>query len=652
MKNQITLTFPDNSTRVYTSGTTLLEVAESIGTRLAKDAVAAKINGKLTDLTESINTDADINIVTGDTSEGHEVLLHSTAHLMAQAVKELFPNARVTIGPAIENRFYYDFDVENPFTDEDLVTIEEKMRELAQNNYPVKRKVFSKDDAIDLFESMDETYKVEIIQEIPPEETLSAYQQDSFIDLCRGPHVPSTGRIKYFKILNSSGAYWRGDENNKMLQRIYGTVFNTKKELKEYLQMLEEAKKRDHRKLGKELGLFAFDDEIGPGLPLWLPKGTIIIEELEKLAKETERKAGYQRVRTPHLTKGSLYEKSGHLKHYKESMYPAMDVDGIDYYVKPMNCPHHHKIYASAPRSYRDLPLRLAEYGTCYRYEKSGELFGLMRVRSMQMNDAHIYCTKEQFKEEFLSVFQMYLTYFKIFGIDKYEMELCLHSSEGLGKKYVNEPELWIQTEQDVRKALDEGGINYTEKSGEAAFYGPKIDVQVWSTIGRKFTLATNQVDFAIPSLFGLNYTNERGEEATPLCIHRAPLGTHERFIGFLIEHYNADFPLWLAPVQVAILTVSEKVENYAKSVQSNLQNVDVRVDLDDRPDKIGAKIRRAELSKINIMLIIGEQEAKENTVSVRRRFEGDIGSMNVDNLTSKLVEEINQRRNTYRKEG
>ena len=637
---------------MYPTGTTLLEVAESIGTRLAKDAVAAQINGKLTDLTEAIDIDADINIITGDSADGHEVLLHSTAHLMAQAVKELFPNARVTIGPAIENRFYYDFDVENPFTDEDLASIEEKMRELAQNNYPVKRKVFSKDEAIDLFKSMDENYKVEIIQEISPEETLSAYQQDNFIDLCRGPHVPATGRIKYFKILNSSGAYWRGDENNKMLQRIYGTVFNTKKELKEYLHMLEEAKKRDHRKLGKELELFAFDDEIGPGLPLWLPKGTIIIEELEKLAKVTERKAGYQRVRTPHLTKGSLYKKSGHLKHYKESMYPAMDVDGIDYYVKPMNCPHHHKIYASVPRSYRDLPLRLAEYGTCYRYEKSGELFGLMRVRSMQMNDAHIYCTKEQFKEEFLSVCQMYLTYFKIFGIDKYEMELCLHSSEGLGKKYVNEPELWIQTEQDVRKALDEGGINYIEKSGEAAFYGPKIDVQVWSTIGRKFTLATNQVDFAIPSLFGLNYTNERGEDATPLCIHRAPLGTHERFIGFLIEHYSADFPLWLAPVQVAILTVSEKVENYAKSVQSNLKNVDIRVELDDRPDKIGAKIRLAELSKINVMLIIGEKEAKENTVSVRRRFEGDIGSMNLDSFSSKLVEEINQRRNTYRKEG
>jgi threonyl-tRNA synthetase len=637
---------------MYPTGTTLLEVAESIGTRLAKDAVAAQLNGKLTDLTEVIDIDADINIITGDSTDGHEVLLHSTAHLMAQAVKELFPNARVTIGPAIENRFYYDFDVENPFTDEDLVTIEEKMRELAQNNYPVKRKVFSKDEAIDLFKSMDENYKVEIIEEISPEEVLSAYQQDSFIDLCRGPHVPSTGRIKYFKILNSSGAYWRGDENNKMLQRIYGTVFNTKKELNEYLYMLEEAKKRDHRKLGKELELFAFDDEIGPGLPLWLPKGTIIIEELEKLAKVTERKAGYQRVRTPHLTKGSLYEKSGHLKHYKESMYPAMDVDGIDYYVKPMNCPHHHKIYASVPRSYRDLPLRLAEYGTCYRYEKSGELFGLMRVRSMQMNDAHIYCTKEQFKEEFLSVCQMYLTYFKIFGIDKYEMELCLHSSEGLGKKYVNEPELWIQTEQDVRKALDEGGINYIEKSGEAAFYGPKIDVQVWSTIGRKFTLATNQVDFAIPSLFGLNYTNERGEEATPLCIHRAPLGTHERFVGFLIEHYSADFPLWLAPVQVAILTVSEKVENYANFVQSNLKNVDIRVELDDRPDKIGAKIRLAELSKINVMLIIGEQEEKESTVSVRRRFEGDIGSMNLDSFSSKLVEEINQRRNTYRKEG
>ena len=651
MKNQITLTFPDNSTRMYPSGTTLLEVAESIGTRLAKDAVAGKINGKLTDLTESIKTDADINIVTGDTSEGHEVLLHSTAHLMAQSVKELFPSAKVTIGPAIENRFYYDFDVENPFSDEDLVKIEDKMKELAQNNYPVKRKVFSKDDAIDLFESMDESYKVEIIQEIPPEETLSAYQQDSFIDLCRGPHVPSTGRIKYFKVLNSSGAYWRGDENNKMLQRIYGTVFNTKKELKEYLHMLEEAKKRDHRKLGKELALFAFDDEIGPGLPLWLTKGTIIIDELEKLVKEMEGKAGFQRVRTPHLTKGSLYEKSGHLKHYKDSMYPAMDVDGIDYYVKPMNCPHHHKIYASEPRSYRDLPLRLAEYGTCYRYEKSGQLFGLMRVRSMQMNDAHIYCTKEQFKEEFLSVCDMYLTYFKIFGIEKYEMELCLHSSEGLGKKFVDEPELWIQTERDVKKALDEGGINYTEKSGEAAFYGPKIDVQVWSAIGRKFTLATNQVDFAIPPLFSLNYMNERGEEETPLCIHRAPLGTHERFIGFLIEHYNADFPLWLAPVQVAILTVSEKVENYAKSVQSKLKGVNLRVELDERPDKIGAKIRLAELSKINVMLIIGEREAKENTVSVRRRFEGDVGAMEVDNLISILLEEINQRRNSYRKE-
>ena len=415
--------------------------------------------------------------------------------------------------------------------------------------------------------------------------------------------------------------------------------------------MLEEAKKRDHRKLGKELELFTFDEEVGPGLPLWLPKGTIIIDEIEKLAQDTEKKAGYQRVRTPHLTKGILYEKSGHLKHFEDSMYPAMNVDGIDYYVKPMNCPHHHKIYASTQHSYRDLPLRLAEYGTCYRYEKSGQLFGLMRVRSMQMNDAHIYCTKEQLKTEFLAVCRMYLKYFEIFGIEKYEMELCLHSTEGLGKKYVDDEKLWLQTEQDVRDALDEGGINYIEKAGDAAFYGPKIDVQVWSAIGKKFTLATNQVDFAIPSLFGLTYKDKNGTDKTPLCIHRAPLGTHERFIGFLIEHYSADFPLWLAPVQVAILTVSEKVQEYAKEIQNQLTNSELRVTLDDRPDKIGAKIRQSELSKVNVMLILGEKEAKEKTVSIRRRFKGNVGTLEVNELITTLSNEIKQRRNSYRKE-
>ncbi len=646
----ISVTFPDKSHRTYSVGITPLEIAESIGPRLAQSAIAAEVNGTLRDLTYPLNEDSDVTILTGDTPQGHEVLLHSTAHLMAQAVKDLFPDAKVTIGPAIENRFYYDFDIDGTFSEDDLRKIEARMKELAKQKLPVARKELSRQEAIKLFSDMNETYKVEILEDIPEDETISAYEQGDFIDLCRGPHVPNTGRIKYFKLLDSSGAYWRGDEKNKMLQRIYGTVFPTKQGLKDYLHHLEEVKKRDHRKLGKELELFTFDDEVGPGLPLWLPNGTILVEELETLAKETERKAGYVRVRTPHLTKGKLYERSGHLEHYKDSMYPAMDVDGIDYYVKPMNCPHHHKIYASLPRSYRDLPLRLAEYGTCYRYEKSGQLFGLMRVRSMQMNDAHIYCTHDQFKQEFLNVCNMYLYYFDIFGIEKYEMRLSLHDPADLGGKYIDAPELWLQTERAVREALQEGGLNYTEIPGEAAFYGPKIDVQVWSAIGREFTLATNQVDFAIPERFGLTYTDETGQERTPLCIHRAPLGTHERFIGFLIEHYGGDFPLWLAPIQVAVLPVSEKSADYAQNIQSLLNDENIRVHLDTRPDKIGAKIRQAELKRIPVMLIIGEREAQNQTVSLRRRFEGDLGSVPVADLIPRLVEEIKQRRHPHRK--
>ncbi len=650
MKN-ITITFPDKTTRSYPVGVTPMEIAESIGERLAIATVAAKIDDVLVDATYSIQNDARVNIVTGDTPEGHDVLLHSTAHLMAQAVKELFPKAKVTIGPAIENRFYYDFDIDGTFSDEDLQKIEDKMRELAKNDYHVSKKELSRDEAIKLFQDMDESYKVEIIKDIDASEILTAYQQDDFIDLCRGPHVPSTGKIKHFKILESSGAYWRGDEKNKMLQRIYGTSFGSKKALKGYLHFLEEAKKRDHRKLGKELKIFTFDEEVGPGLPLWLPNGTVIIEELEKLAKEVERKAGYTQVRTPHLTKGKLYERSGHLDHYKDSMYPAMDVDGTDYYVKPMNCPHHHKIYASSKRSYRDLPVRLSEYGTCYRYEKSGQLFGLMRVRSMQMNDAHIYCRPDQFKEEFLAVCNLYFKYFEIFGIEKYQMRLSLHNEEGLGKKFVNEPELWIQTEKIVHEALKESNFDYIEVPGEAAFYGPKIDVQVWSAIGKEFTLATNQVDFSQPGKFGLTYTSEDGTEKTPLCIHRAPLSTHERMIGFLIEHYGGDFPLWLAPVQVTVLPVSDKTNEYAKKVYNKLFDSDIRVNIDDRSDKIGAKIRQAEIDKINVMIIVGEKEKDTDTISVRRRFMGDLGTMKLDELIIQLTEEIKQRRNNNRKE-
>ena len=646
---EIEITLPDKSKRSFESGVTPLQVAETIGPRLAEDTVAATINGVLTDATSEITENSELILHTGSSEEGHDVLLHSTAHLMAQAVKSIWPKSQITIGPTIENRFYYDFDIDGTFSDEDLIKIENKMKEITSENLSVSRSELDRDEAIKLFEKRGENYKVEIINEIESSDQISAYKQGDFIDLCRGPHVPLTGKIKHFKLLNTSGAYWRGDENNKMLQRIYGTVFSSKKELNDYLHFLEEAKKRDHRKLGKELELYTFDDEVGPGLPLWLPNGAVIIDELENLAKEKERKHGYHQVRSPHLTKGQLYEKSGHLELYKDSMYPAMDVDGTEYYVKPMNCPHHHKIYDASPKSYRDLPYKIAEYGTCYRYEKSGQLFGLMRVRSMQMNDAHIYCSKTDFDNEFLDVCNMYLEYFKIFGIEKYEMRLSLHDPSDLGKKYINEPELWLETEDAVKNALKSGGVNYVEIPGEAAFYGPKIDVQVWSAIGKEFTLATNQVDFAIPKRFGLTFTDEKGQNQTPLCIHRAPLSTHERFIGFLIEHYGGDFPLWLSPTQIMILPVSEKTHAYAQSIESKLKDVGMRVKLDNRPDKISAKIRQAEISKVPVMLIIGEKEAGNKTVTVRRRFVKEQETIELNNLIKRFTTEINKRSLPYR---
>ena len=646
----IKITLPDSSVKIVPFGSTAQDVANLIGPALARAVVVARINGDLKDLNTPINGDSTLQLFTGETPEGHDTLLHSTAHLMAQAVKDLYPEAKVTIGPTIENGFYYDFDVDVSFSDEILIKVENKMRDLAKSGQDIHRNEISAKEAVSLFNDIGEDYKVEIIEQINPDDVITTYNQSNFIDLCRGPHVSNTSKIKHFKLLSTSGAYWRGNENNKMLQRIYGTVFSTKEELKTHLHNIEEAKKRDHRKLGKELSLFTFDDEVGPGLPLWLPNGAVMIEELEKLAKETENKAGYDLVRSPHLTKSSLYEKSGHLEHYKESMYPAMDVDGVEYYVKPMNCPHHHKIYASSPKSYRDLPLRLSEYGTCYRYEKSGQLFGLMRVRSLQMNDAHIYCTKKQFKQEFLNVCKMYLYYFEIFGIEKYTMRLSLHSKDQLGKKYVDEPKLWLETEKWVREALIEGKLDFEEVPGEAAFYGPKIDVQVWSAIGKEFTLATNQVDFAIPSKFNLNYIDENGKEQTPICIHRAPLGTHERFIGFLIEHYGGDFPLWLAPVQAIILPVSDKFIEYSETVLKTLKDEGIRVKLNDRSDKIGSKIRQAELEKINFMLIVGEKELSNSSVSVRKRFDGNIGEMKIDELKVYFIENIRNRRIAHSK--
>ena len=641
----INITLPDNSVKVVEVGTSGGDIAMSIGEGLYRASIAVKANGETLDLHAPLNEDSTLEIITAKSEDAHHILMHSAAHLLAQSIKEVFPSAKIAIGPALKDRFYYDIDVDESINEDILARLEKKMKEISKRNLHVQRKVFPRNDALDLFKKLNEDYKVEIISELDESEEISAYEQGEFIDLCRGPHVPSTGKIKFFKLLSSAGAYWRGDEKNKMLQRVYGTAWFSKEELNNFLYMLEEAKKRDHRKLGKELGLFAFDDEIGPGLPLWLPNGTIMVDELEALAKETEDNADYMRVRTPHLTKGILYERSGHLEHYKESMYPAMDVDGIDYYVKPMNCPHHHKIFSATPKSYRDLPYRLAEYGTCYRYEKSGQLFGLMRVRSMQMNDAHIYCTKAQLKEEFLNVCKMYLYYFEIFGIEKYQMRLSLHNPADLGGKYVDEPKLWLETEQSVREVLNEGGINFVEISGEAAFYGPKIDVQVWSAIGREFTLATNQVDFVVPGKFNLKYVDEDGTEKTPLCIHRAPLSTHERFIGFLIEHFGGDFALWLAPQQVVILPVSDKYLNYALQVENCFKEKGIRVKIDQRGEKIGAKIRDAELMKIPVMLIVGEKEAAQETVSVRRRHEGDLGVQGYDAFSDELILEIKERK-------
>jgi len=540
---------------------------------------------------------------------------HSASHVMAQAVLHIFPDARLGIGPAIENGFYYDFELPRTLTPEDLPVIAQYMQEIIKSDQEFKRVEVSKDEARRIV--AEQPYKLELIDDLP-DENVSLFSQGDFIDLCRGPHVASTGQIKAYKLLSIAGAYWRGDEKRPMLQRIYGTVFNTQPELEAYLLQLEEAAKRDHRKLGKELDIFTFDDEVGPGLPLWLPNGAAIVEEIEKLAREVEFKHGYLRVKTPHITKEALFQRSGHLPYYAESMYPPMELEGVRYYIKPMNCPMHHKIFASRPRSYRDLPLRLAEYGTCYRYEKSGELFGLMRVRSMQMNDAHIYCSEADFEQEFMGVIDLYLEYFKIFNISEYSMRLSTHHRDGLGKKYVDNEALWLKTEDMVRRAMDRNNIPYEEISDEAAFYGPKIDVQVKSAIGREFTLATNQVDFAQAERFDLEFINESGFKERPLIIHRAPLSTHERLVGFLLEHFAGSFPLWLSPVQVMIIPVADRQLEYAGKLETALRGNFIRARLDGRSERMNLKIREAQLKRVPCMLIVGDKEMEAGTVSVR----------------------------------
>jgi len=640
----IKITLPDGAVREYEPGVTALEIARSISEGLARKVLAANVNGQVWDATRPITTDSTLKLLTWTDTDGKSTFWHSSAHLMAEAVESLYPGVKFWVGPAVDNGFYYDMDLGGrQITEEDLKKLEVKMAELAKQNEAYRRKEISKAEAIKFFSDKGDEYKLDLLENLQ-DGTITFYTQGGFTDLCRGPHIPNTSFIKAVKLTNIAGAYWKGDEKNKQLTRVYGVTFPSQKELDEYLAMLEEAKKRDHRKLGKELGIFTFDEQVGPGLPLWMPNGTIIIEELEKLAKETELRAGYKRVVTPNIAKESLYITSGHLPYYEDSMFPPMELEGEKYYLKSMNCPHHHKIFGAEQKSYKDLPYRLAEYGTCYRYEQSGELFGLMRVRCLHMNDAHIYCTKEQFYEEFKAVNEMYLKYFKIFGIDKYVMRFSTHEPAKLGKKYIDEPVLWKETEDLVRDVLIRTNTPFIEVPDEAAFYGPKIDVQIWSIIGREFTLATNQVDFAQGRRFKLEFTNKENQAETPLIIHRAPLGTHERFIGFLLEHYAGKFPVWLAPLQVKILPITDKSLEYAQSLLVSLKNADIRVELDDRSDKIGKKIRDTELAKVPYMLVVGEKEMAENKVAVRRQGKGDLGVQGIEEFIAQVTKEIKER--------
>jgi threonyl-tRNA synthetase len=622
-----------------------------------------------------------------------ERLRHSASHVLATAILKIWPDAQFAAGPPVENGFYYDVDLPYRISPEDFEKIEAEMNKEIKANHPFERLEVSRDEALALgkkgrLAALSERpepskFKLDIIENIPAGEKISLYRNGDFIDLCAGPHVMRTGNIGAFKLTTVASAYYKGDEKNPQLQRVYGTAFKTKKELDDYFAMLEEAKKRDHRKLGRELELFVFDDDVGPGLPMFLPRGAVIAEELEKLAKETEFAAGYQRVRTPHIARESLYKKSGHLPYYSDSMFPPMELEDklpslsrpagfqpakhIDrqdadqpsqagsltsdrYYLKAMNCPHHHKLFAAVPRSYRDLPLRLAEYGTCYRYEKSGELFGLMRVRSLHMNDAHLYMTPEQFEAEFNAVNEMYLNYFKLFGIDKYLMRFSTHDPAKLGQKFVDEPELWKQTEEMTRNVLKNSGINYVEVPNEAAFYGPKIDVQAWSVIGREFSIATNQVDFSQPRNFDLRYKDRDNIDKIPICIHRAPLGTHERFIGFLIEHYAGNFPLWLSPEQVRILTIGDdpKLLDYARSILNELRANQVRAEIDESSDKINGKVQRAEQMKVHTMFVIGKRDMDADAVSVRVHGKGNLGAKPRAEAIAEILLSIKNRRGDH----
>ena len=638
----ITITFPDKSTRQYEPGTTPLQIAESISTRLAQDILAATVNGAEWDISRPINEDAEIKLFKWDDAEGKHAFWHSSAHLLAEALQELYPGVKFGIGPAIENGFYYDIDPNgHTITAADFPAIEAKMLELAQKKEDIVRADISKDDALKMFGERGEEYKCELISELE-DGHITTYTQGAFTDLCRGPHLPSTAPIKAVKILSLAGAYWRGDEKRNQLVRVYGITFPKKKMLDEYLVMLEEAKKRDHRKLGKEMELFAFSANVGAGLPLWLPKGAALRDRLEQFLRKIQKRYGYLQVITPHIGNKNLYVTSGHYAKYgKDSFQPIhTPEEGEEYLLKPMNCPHHCEIYRSSPRSYRDLPLRLAEFGTVYRYEQSGELHGLTRVRGFTQDDAHIFCAPEQIKEEFLKVMDIIFYIFKALKFDNFEAQISLRDPNNK-EKYIGSDENWHLAENAIIEACAEKGLNARTELGEAAFYGPKLDFMVKDAIGRRWQLGTIQVDYNLPERFQLEFTGADNQKHRPVMIHRAPFGSLERFVAVLLEHTAGKLPLWLVPDQCVVLPISEKFNDYARRVAAELDQADVRAIVDDRNEKIGKKIRDNELKRIPYMLIVGEKEAQNDEVSVRKQGEGDKGTMKITTFAKYLTDEV-----------
>ena len=639
----IKITFPDNSVKEFENGTTPLQIAESISPRLAQDVLAASVNDQEWDLSRPIDSDAKIQLFKWDDPEGKHAFWHSSAHLLAEALQELYPGVKFGIGPAIENGFYYDIDPgENKLTAEDFPKIEKKMLELAQRKEAIVRKDIAKGDALKMFGDRNENYKCELISELE-DGHITTYTQGSFTDLCRGPHLPNTGAIKAVKITSLAGAYWRGDEKRNQLVRVYGITFPKKKMLDEYLVLLEEAKKRDHRKLGKEMELFAFSPNVGAGLPLWLPKGAALRDRLEQFLRKIQKQYGYLQVITPHIGNKSLYVTSGHYAKYgKDSFQPIhTPEEGEEYLLKPMNCPHHCEIFKALPRSYRDLPLRLAEFGTVYRYEQSGELHGLTRVRGFTQDDAHIYCAPDQIKDEFLKVMDIILYIFKALKFDNYEAQISLRDPKNK-QKYIGSDENWHLAEQAIIEACEEKGIKARKELGEAAFYGPKLDFMVKDAIGRRWQLGTIQVDYNLPERFKLEFTGADNQKHTPVMMHRAPFGSMERFVAVLLEHTAGRFPLWLAPDQAVVLPISEKYNDYARRVANELNMADIRAIVDERNEKIGKKIRDNELKRIPYLLIVGEKEAQNDEVSVRKQGEGDQGTMKIATFAEKMAQEVN----------